>query len=46
MPVVFPQEVVLNHEVEKALGHEVKEIAPGTEHQCLAHLKINFIHKF
>ena len=33
------QEVVLDHEVEEAVGHEVEQVAAGSQHQGLAHLK-------
>ena len=38
-PVVLPQQVVLDHEVQEAVGHEVEQVRARAQHQGLAHLK-------
>ena len=38
-PVVLAQQVVLDHEPEQAVGHEVEQVTAGSEHQGLAHLE-------
>jgi hypothetical protein len=38
-PVVLAQQVVLDHEPEQAVGHEVEKVTAGSEHQGLANLE-------